>query len=218
MKTRITILAMAVVLALAAGVAAETHVVQVMNFQFSPRDLTINTGDIVRWQWVSGVHTTTNGLGSSDAAAGTLWDEIMSSGNQVFERQFNDPGTFPFFCRPHEFGDMKGTIIVQLSTDIIEETGTMPGRFSLAQNYPNPFNPVTRISFNLPVAAAVQLKVYNIMGGEVTTLVDRDLESGEHTAFWDGRDASGAEVGAGVYFYRLTTREFVSTRKMVFMK
>ncbi|MFC1475366.1 T9SS type A sorting domain-containing protein [Candidatus Zixiibacteriota bacterium] len=218
MKSRIIILTLAVVGTLAVGALAETRVIEVMNFRFEPRNLTIAVGDVVRWEWGSGAHTTTNGLGSSAAEAGMLWDAPLNMSSQSFERQFNEVGDFPFFCRPHESADMKGTITVQLATGIFEESSHLPDRYYLAQNYPNPFNPVTQIAFSLPAAADATLKVYNILGEDVTTLIDENLASGEHLAEWDGRDANGLNVSTGVYFYRLTASEFVSTRKMVLLK
>ncbi|MCK4627109.1 MAG: T9SS type A sorting domain-containing protein [Phycisphaerae bacterium] len=80
-------------------------------------------------------------------------------------------------------------------------------------NYPNPFNPATEISFTLPRAAEVRLEVFNVMGQKVTTLIDKQMNAGEHTCVWDGSD-----VASGVYFYRLETPDFVDTRKMVLMK
>ncbi len=80
-------------------------------------------------------------------------------------------------------------------------------------NYPNPFNPATQISFTLPRAAEVKLEVFNIMGQKVTTLIDRQLNAGDHSRVWDG---SG--VASGVYFYRLETPDFAATKKMVLMK
>jgi len=80
-------------------------------------------------------------------------------------------------------------------------------------NYPNPFNPATEIAFTLPTAAEVRLEVYNLMGQKVTTLIDKQMNAGEHTCVWDGSD-----VASGVYFYRLETPDFVDTRKMVLMK
>ncbi|MCK4626413.1 MAG: FG-GAP repeat protein [Phycisphaerae bacterium] len=80
-------------------------------------------------------------------------------------------------------------------------------------NYPNPFNPATEIAFTLPRAAEVKLEVFNVMGQKVTTLIDKQMNAGEHTCVWDGSD-----VASGVYFYRLETPDFVDTKKMVLMK
>lgn len=93
-----------------------------------------------------------------------------------------------------------------------------PGEFHLQQNFPNPFNPATTIRFRLDGGARVQLKVYNMLGQEVRTLVHQTLSAGEHSVVWDGRDNSGITVASGVYIYRLTNGLSASARKMVFMK
>ena len=90
---------------------------------------------------------------------------------------------------------------------------------ALAQNYPNPFNPATTIRFSVREKARVQLKIYNVAGQLVTTLVDRVVEGGlEHAVDWDGRNDAGARVATGVYFYRMTAPDFTRTRKMVLLK
>ncbi len=93
-----------------------------------------------------------------------------------------------------------------------------PQKFELHRNFPNPFNPSTSIRFGLNRGARVQLKVYNLLGQEVRTLVNQTLSNGEHTVTWDGRDDKGIVVASGVYIYRLTNGTSTSARKMVFMK
>jgi len=96
--------------------------------------------------------------------------------------------------------------------------------YQLAQNYPNPFNPETVIRFALPEAGHVTVTVYSLTGQVVKQLADSRFASGRHQLLWDGRDASGAGVAGGVYFYRLTARgangevKFAQTRKMAFVK
>jgi hypothetical protein len=94
----------------------------------------------------------------------------------------------------------------------------IPTEFSLSQNYPNPFNPTTEVSFGLPVASNVNLRVFNILGQEVVTLIDGQMPAGNHTVTWDGRNSSGGTVSSGVYFYRLETEQFNQTRKMLMLK
>jgi hypothetical protein len=109
---------------------------------------------------------------------------------------------------------------VMEATDV-EEPGDNPNTpesFALFQNQPNPFNPITQISFRLPVRTYASLIVYNVAGKKVATLVDGDMEAGSHTVQWDGRDEAGNAVASGVYLYRLRTREFAQTMKMVLMK
>ena len=91
----------------------------------------------------------------------------------------------------------------------------IPNEFALHQNFPNPFNPTTQISFDLPQSGIVSLKVFNLLGEEVGTLVDGSLESGTHAVAFNA-DAFG--LGSGIYFYRLTSRNLVQTKKMVLVK
>jgi hypothetical protein len=95
---------------------------------------------------------------------------------------------------------------------------TYPKAFDLKQNYPNPFNPSTTIAFDLPRHSHAKLVVYNLLGEQVATLLDRDLPAGLHRVTWDGTDATGRTVASGVYFYRVVTEAGSQTRKMVLMK
>jgi hypothetical protein len=94
----------------------------------------------------------------------------------------------------------------------------LPDRFDLAQNFPNPFNPETQIVFNVPNAADVKIRVYNVMGQLVRTLTDQRYSVGTYQVTWDGRSETGQLVSAGVYLYRLETPGFSMTRKMLLMK
>lgn len=85
--------------------------------------------------------------------------------------------------------------------------------FVLDQNYPNPFNPSTTISYSLPTTDMVQLKIFNILGQEVTTLVNEEKPSGSYELNWDA-----VNLPSGVYIYRLQAGSFVQTRKMILMK
>jgi len=92
--------------------------------------------------------------------------------------------------------------------------GAAPKEFMLYPNYPNPFNPTTKIAFDLPLAATVTLKVYNVIGQEVATLAENvKYEEGRHTLVFD---ASG--LGSGLYFTRLQAGSYSSVRKMVLVR
>jgi PKD repeat protein len=93
-----------------------------------------------------------------------------------------------------------------------------PTRLVLNQNQPNPFNPATTISFALPEAGHVTLRVYDAQGHLVRTLVNEDRAADFHSVEWDGRDDAGASLGSGVYLYRLETARTVLQQKMVLMK
>lgn len=94
----------------------------------------------------------------------------------------------------------------------------IPTKYALHHNYPNPFNPETRITYELPQASHVMLKIYNSLGKEIRTLVMNDQETGVHTAIWNGRDDVGQEVSSGLYFIRFKAGEFVQTKKALFLK
>lgn len=93
-----------------------------------------------------------------------------------------------------------------------------PTHYGLTQNYPNPFNPVTSIQYSVVSPVHTTLKIYNILGQEVRTLVNEVMEPGFHSVNWDGRDSQGAEVASGVYFYRLVAGDFSNTKRMLLLK
>jgi hypothetical protein len=98
------------------------------------------------------------------------------------------------------------------------EKSQLPSAFGLAQNYPNPFNPTTVIRYSLSRRSQVNIAIYNVLGQQVTTLVDETKPAGAYEATWDGMDRSGQRVGSGIYFYRITAGDFSETRKMVLLK
>jgi len=106
----------------------------------------------------------------------------------------------------------KLNLVINQPTGVREST-VAPAAFGLSQNYPNPFNPSTVISFHLPVNSHVTLKVFDVTGREVATLVEGNLAAGNHTVPFVPRDLAG-----GIYFYQLTAGKFSQTRKTILMK
>ncbi|MCH8012475.1 MAG: carboxypeptidase regulatory-like domain-containing protein [Candidatus Marinimicrobia bacterium] len=102
----------------------------------------------------------------------------------------------------------------------IYEIGQIPTRFELAQNYPNPFNPSTTIQFDLPNNGTVLLSIYNLLGKEINTVVNREFQAGRYRFEWDGTNKAGKLVPSGVYFYRISVdgNEYVETRKMMLLR
>jgi len=94
----------------------------------------------------------------------------------------------------------------------------LPGRFHLFENYPDPFNPGTTIEWQLPAAAHTTLDIFNIIGQRVRRLVDEVRPAGCHLIWWDGRNDDHQPVASGVYFYRLSSGDRVSTKKMMLLK
>ena len=105
-------------------------------------------------------------------------------------------------------------------TPVCSETSIceLPKNCALYQNYPNPFNVNSQIRYQIPEASHVTLKIFNILGQELRTLVDNDLTAGSYTAAWSGRDSHGAEVSAGIYFCTMQAGEFSQTMKMVLLR
>jgi len=94
-----------------------------------------------------------------------------------------------------------------------EKTIIIPDEISLEQNYPNPFNPTTTINYQLPEKNHVSLKVYDILGNLVSTLVEQEMEAGYYSVNWNA-----SQLASGIYIYRIISGSYVSTKKMILMK
>ena len=101
----------------------------------------------------------------------------------------------------------------ELIVDVREPETNLPNQYSLEQNYPNPFNPATAIQFSLPRSSFVTLKVFNLVGEEVATLISENLRAGKYSTEWNA-----GHVASGVYFYRLVAGSFVETKKLLLLK
>ncbi len=95
----------------------------------------------------------------------------------------------------------------------VEQISGLPKDYSLSQNYPNPFNPSTNIEYSIPSESFVELKVYDVLGNEIVTLVNQEQSAGIYRA-----DFNAANLPSGMYFYRLQASSFVETKKMVLIK
>jgi hypothetical protein len=98
-------------------------------------------------------------------------------------------------------------------TDVKTVDNTIPENFNLRQNYPNPFNPTTQINYSIPSSQKVVLKVYDELGKEVATLVNKDQSAGNYSV-----DFNASNLASGVYFYRLQAGNFIQMKKMILMK
>jgi hypothetical protein len=141
-------------------------------------------------------------------AAGYQGDHIslQASGGKLYALWMDDySGLYQIWLAPLDISTIG---IRNISTEI-------PDKFALYQNYPNPFNPVTKIKFDLsPLSRrGVSLKIYNITGREVSTLVNEKLNPGSYEVTFDG-----ANLPSGIYFYRLQTDNFSETKKLMLIK
>jgi len=125
----------------------------------------------------------------------TFTDEKLSMGLYSYRlKQVDFDGTFEY-------------------TNSVEAEVYSPFEFKLAQNYPNPFNPSTKISFSIPAPEFVTLKVYDILGTEVATLINERKEPGVYTI-----NFNASQLASGMYLYRLQAGSYIETRKMVLMR
>ena len=155
-------------------------------FEVQRKDI---TSDFAAIGFVPGYGTTTENKTYS------FVDGNLASGNYTYRlKQIDFDGSFSF-------------------SDEVNVDVKNPAQFELSQNYPNPFNPSTTISFTIPQSSMVSLKVFNVLGQEMKTLVSQNLEAGQHSITFEASD-----LNSGIYFYKLEAGNFVDVRKMTLLK
>lgn len=173
------------------------------------------------------------------SSTGSTFYQLQLSDNQAFSTTFLDTigitdTTFTvdeleesktYFWRlraGNEFGKSAWSEVFKFSTTIpnsVEDIpGNIPDKFSLKQNYPNPFNPETTIQYELPRSASVKLRIYNLAGQRVATLVDEQQIPGAYSVKWSGKDDFDRNVASGVYLYRLESKEFSQVGKLILLR
>jgi len=208
-----------------------------------PSDLVVVHPDEVTMGWRTlNFSVTSQGAGVGDAVVClSLRDRIMflgqtdPDGNLSCEVNLDDVGEMRVVVTKPNFVPYEDSITVSLMADVDEdEANSGIQSFELFQNYPNPFNPVTSIQFSVGtiqkkaadggrwtpdnLCAHTTLKIYNILGQKVRTLVDEPKRSGNYEMIWDGKDYTGKNVSSGIYFYTLEVDDHRETKKMTLMK
>jgi hypothetical protein len=169
----------------------------------------VTPGKEMVWKYVNPV-IDTGPLTQGDSIPG----DQHSSKNSVF-RAYRYPTDYPGFVGK----DLTpGEYIERYPSSIGENLCSTAGKFILHQNHPNPFNASTIFSYYLSVTSYVQLKVYNTLGREVRTLVDKTNSAGRQEVIWDGKNDRGQDVSSGVYYYKLQIDANVETRKMILIR
>ncbi len=146
-------------------------------------------------------------------------DTLKGTGTEYVDSNLA-PGQVTYTYRIKAYGDFtesdnsnEASITI---TGIKDEKG-MPKEYSISQNYPNPFNPTTNIKFALPKRGKTMIAIYDLLGRELYTLIDKELEAGYHEISFDANVTLGGFT-SGVYFYRIHSSDFNSTKKMILMK
>jgi len=111
-----------------------------------------------------------------------------------------------------------GQFSVKSVTAVTNKISAVPKEFAISQNYPNPFNPSTIIDYALPKSSLVTIKIYNILGQEVKTLLNTQSPAGYYSVQWNGENNFGQHVSSGIYIYRVVAGQYIKTMKMVMLK
>lgn len=136
--------------------------------------------------------------------------EELNDPNGTWTQNDDQPGNINDVTNP-------GDSLSAPTTGIFDVTNN-PADYSLANNYPNPFNPSTTIEFNIGSSEYVTLEIYNSLGEKVKTLASGIFPMGRHSLKWDATDDSGNKVNSGIYIYRITTENYVNTKRMLLLK
>ncbi len=201
-----------VFLAMTAQLPAVTHTIISSGFTFVPDNITINLGDTLNFS-----------LGSTHNAREVslvTWNSNGTTSNGGFEVPLGggivvltEVRTYYYVCVPHASFGMKGTIVVASVTGIESANEIIPSKFTLHPNYPNPFNPTTTVSFVIGQSSFVNLRIFDILGREVATLVNEVKQPGEYTVLWNAEDRP-----SGIYFYRIKTEIMSITKQMMLVR
>ncbi len=157
--------------------------------------------------------------GRDSHGSGTVYGSVYLLNDTALVTQFYQDSLVNTARRDSHLVRADALILEQAGTPVgIFEPLYIPVEYSLSQNYPNPFNPVTQIRYTLPQNTNVQLKIYDILGREVKTLVNSEQPAGGYIVEWNGTNNFNTQVSSGMYIYRIVAGKFVQTKKMMFLK
>lgn len=210
--------------------------VQAINFQSStlniqlvpnqtPVELTsftaVQNGNEIDLNWNTATETNNKGFEIQRSQISEIrgQDKWISIGDVQGNGTTTKPGSYSFT----DYNPAEGTSRYRLKqidydgsftySNTIEVEIESPNTFSLEQNYPNPFNPSTNIKFSIPERSIVTLKIYDVLGKEITTMVNEEKQAGSYTLKFDGK-----ELSSGLYFYTFKAGNYTSTKKMLLLK
>ena len=142
---------------------------------------------------------------------GTSWTTIDSGLTSTYVQALAVSGTYLLAGTNH--GVCRRPLSEMIPTGVNDNNNQIPISFALDQNYPNPFNPTTTISFSFPSKSFVTLKMFDILGKEVATIISEEMSAGSYSRQWNA-----ANMSSGIYFYRLQAGSFTETKKLILLK
>jgi mannan endo-1,4-beta-mannosidase len=157
---------------------------------------------------------------------GRIQLDLVVLGTDVTAGGSGEVAVLTFVVLSDEYGveiksaDLRGAENRPLGADLegFESSPELPVMFRLVQNVPNPFNPVTQIAYHVPQESGVSIRIYDVSGRLVRTLVDGVVKPGRHAAVWNGTNEAGESVGSGIYFCTMEAPDFHESRKMMLLK
>jgi plastocyanin len=186
-----------------------TITVGATGFSFDPSAIpNAMVGDTIKWVLGLGIHTTTSTTIPSGAA---IWDAPIAAATPTFSYAITTAGTYNYQCTFHSLFGMTGSFVA--SPVGIQQTSEVVNTYKLSQNYPNPFNPSTIIKFSIPKSNFVTLKIYDMSGKEIETLVNSQMSQGSYNYTLNASDLS-----SGIYFYKIIAGDFSEIKRMVLIK
>ena len=190
---------------------ATTHIIQFggsFGLTYSPNFLSISVGDTVEWEG----DFITDPLSSTSVPAGA--QKFYQGTGNGFTYGVTVAGSYQYQCDAHSSTGMIGSFTASSATGVENGEGSFrPGAFSMRQNYPNPFNPSTTMSFSIASKSFVSMKVFNVIGREVATIVSEELSPGNYTRQWY---ANG--FASGFYFCLLQAVSISETKTLILLK
>jgi len=178
-------------------------------------------GSTVNLTWKTATEVNNYGFDVERSSGNSNWQKIgfvAGSGNSNSPKDYsfadNPSGAASFSYRLKQI-DVGGSFQYY---DPVTVNLALSNEPKLLQNSPNPFNPSTAIKFYTPDASDVSIKVYDVLGREITTLINKQTTAGYHIVYWNGRNSRGENVASGIYLYRLTAGSYSETKKMNLLK
>jgi hypothetical protein len=155
----------------------------------------------------------------TDTNGDTLWTSSLV-GQFLYSVFYNDDRSFLVGGYIYDYAGHEDLLVVKFASEVsnVNEQILSPNEFTLFQNYPNPFNPSTDISWQSPVGSWQTLKIYDVLGNEVATLVDGYKPAGSYEVEFNSHSGKGRNLTSGVYIYQLRAENYVETKKMILLK